>query len=300
MMPVSDEGDQSRRGAIFRFAPSPNGLLHAGHAYSALYNARAASRAGGRFLLRIEDIDRERARAQFEAAILEDLAWLGLSWETPVLRQSDRIAAYADALADLDRLGLLYPAFLSRAEIRAAVEERESAAPWPRDPDGAPLYPGTERDWSQARRRAGIESGRPHALRLDMRRALEGVPPLHWSESDPLGSGQIGRRIADPGAWGDVILARCDAPASYHVAVVVDDAHQGITHVVRGADLLHATSVHRLLQHLFDLPVPLYFHHGLIHDEAGAKLAKSRNSASLRARRARDPDPTPLIRELGF
>ncbi len=170
---------------VFRFAPSPNGYLHRGHAFSALLNARAAAKTGGRFLLRIEDIDRTRARAEFEAAIFQDLAWLGLTWEEPVLRQRDRFEAYAAALNELDRLGLLYPAFMSRGEIASAVAE--AGTDWPRDPDGAPLYPGPERDWSKARRKAEVESGQPYALRLDLARALSGLQSLTWNEVDPFG-----------------------------------------------------------------------------------------------------------------
>ncbi len=287
----------SRR--VFRFAPSPNGLLHRGHALSALLNARAAAATAGRLLLRIEDIDQTRSRAHFEAAIFEDLAWLGLSWETPALRQSERPDAHAAALAELGRLGLIYPAFSSRAEIQTAIAGGGAAA-WPRDPDGAPLYPGTERDWPETKRRSEIASGRPYALRLDMRRALAGIGGLAWREADPLGGAPAVQLLADPAAWGDVVLARKEAPASYHLAVVVDDAFQGVTDVVRGLDLQPATAVHRLLQTLLGLREPRYHHHRLILDESGQKLAKSRGSQSIRARRAAGESPAELIAGLGL
>jgi glutamyl-Q tRNA(Asp) synthetase len=281
--------------AVFRFAPSPNGFLHRGHAFSALLNHRAAAASGGRFLLRIEDIDRTRAHQKFETAIFEDLAWLGLSWEEPVLRQSERFDAYRAALAELDRLGLLYPTFLSRTEIAAKAGLSPA-----RDPEGAPLYPGPERDWPEAKRHAAMASGRPYALRLDMARALAGAPPLAWRECDPLAGGMDETVAADPAAWGDVVLARKETPASYHLSVVMDDAFQGVTHVVRGLDLRAATSVHRLLQALLGLPEPRYFHHRLILDETGAKLSKSRGSESIRARRAAGETPQDLIAGLGL
>lgn len=297
-MSVSENPDAPR---VFRFAPSPNGYLHRGHAYSALLNFRAAEVAGGRFLLRIEDIDRTRAREKFEAAIFEDLVWLGLRWEEPVLCQRDRFDAYVKALTELDKLGLLYPAFLSRAEIDTAVGEREASGDrWPRDPDGPPHYPGPEREWSAARRKAEIESGRSYALRLDTRRALAGVSSLSWRERNPLEASSETVISADPAAWGDVILARKEIFASYHIAVVVDDAFQNITDVVRGKDLEAATSVHRLLQTLLGLPEPDYFHHRLILDENGEKLAKSRGSETIRARRDAGESAAELIAGLGL
>lgn len=291
-------GDRSAPARIFRFAPSPNGYLHRGHAFSALLNFRAAKMTGGRFLLRIEDIDRTRTRRAFEAAIYEDLRWLGLDWEEPVLRQSERFDAYAAALGALDRLGLIYPAFLTRGEIARTIDAH--GPDWPRDPDGTPHYPGPERDWSDAQRRAGTASGRPYALRLDMRRALEGVPPLSWRESDPFSPAPPTRRAARPALWGDVVLARKETPASYHLAVVVDDAFQEVSDVVRGRDLEAATAVHRLLQTLLGLPEPRYFHHRLILDAVGEKLAKSRGSETLRARRAAGETPAALIAGLGL
>jgi glutamyl-Q tRNA(Asp) synthetase len=294
--PVPNDLEQTGRSRVFRFAPSPNGYLHRGHAYSALLNFRAAEATGGRFLLRIEDIDLTRARPDFETAIYEDLAWLGLVWEKPVLRQSERFDAYRDALRKLETLGLLYPAFLSRAEAQSHVAEAEAhGAAWPRDPDGAPLYPGPERDRSATERAGEMASGRPYALRLDMARALAGAPPLAWRESDPFGTKPGNAISADPAAWGDVVLARKELPASYHLAVVVDDAFQGVTDVVRGKDLQPATAVHRLLQTLLGLPEPRYFHHRLVPDESGQKLAKSRGSETLRALRAAGETAEELI-----
>jgi glutamyl-Q tRNA(Asp) synthetase len=286
---------------VFRFAPSPNGYLHLGHAFSALVNADAAAATGGRLLLRIEDIDVTRARAEFEAAIFADLAWLGMTWEEPVLRQSERFDAYRGALAELDRFGLIYPAFLSRGEIRAAIATFESeGSDWPRDPDGAPLYPGTERDWPEARRRDETANGRPYALRLDMVRALAGFKDLTWRERDPFGLEPDMDVKADTAAWGDVILARKDIPASYHLAVTVDDAFQGVTDIVRGLDLKPATAVHRLLQNLLALPEPVYFHHRLILDRDGRKLSKSEGSAGLRNLRKSGATPADIRRRLGF
>jgi glutamyl-Q tRNA(Asp) synthetase len=283
---------------VFRFAPSPNGFLHRGHAFSALLNCCAAEATGSRFLLRIEDIDRTRAREKFETAIFEDLGWLGLHWEEPVLRQRDRFDAYRSALAELDRLGLLYPAFMSRTDIAAAVEQ--AGAGWPRDPDGATLYPGAEREWSEERRRAEVESGKSYALRLDMTKALSGVGSLSWTSVDPSGIEPSASLPADPAAWGDVVLARKEIPASYHIAVVVDDAFQSVTDIVRGKDLEAATSVHRLLQTLLGLPEPRYLHHRLILDEKGEKLSKSRGSETIRARREAGETPQQLIAGLGL
>jgi glutamyl-Q tRNA(Asp) synthetase len=277
---------------VFRFAPSPNGFLHVGHACSALLNFRLARESGGRFLLRIEDIDRGRARAAFEAAIYEDLAWLGLTWETPVRRQSEHFGDYAHALSRLDDMGLLYSCDCKRADIARAAAAADPN--FPRDPDGAPLYPGTCRD--KPRRPAAEALARGDvALRLDIRKAtaLAGQG-LGWMEylagarDDVRGDGasDLQRIPADPAQWGDVVLARKDTPASYHIAVVVDDALQGVTDVVRGRDLFHATSLHRLLQRLLHLPEPRYRHHALILDPTGGKLSKSRGSRSLRDLRA--------------
>ncbi|MBS9475906.1 tRNA glutamyl-Q(34) synthetase GluQRS [Ancylobacter radicis] len=277
----------------FRFAPSPNGLLHLGHARSALLNDALARASGGRFLLRIEDIDPTRCRPDYEAAIYEDLAWLGLDWERPVRRQSQHMEAYRAALARLDALGLVYPSFESRADIRRAVEARPG---WPVDPDGAPLFPFLRDVMSDDEREHRLAAGEPYALRLDMARAAALAGPLAWREIEET-AGTAVDSPADPCAWGDVVIARKEVPTSYHLAVVVDDALQGITHVVRGADLKAATSVHRLLQHLLGLPAPLYTHHALLLDAQGRKLSKSIGSQSLRDLRASGVTPA-QVRDL--
>ncbi|WP_377290556.1 tRNA glutamyl-Q(34) synthetase GluQRS [Rhizobium sp. SG2393] len=273
---------------VFRFAPSPNGRLHLGHALSALLNDRMARKAGGTFLLRIEDIDQTRARPEFEAGIIEDLHWLGLDWPEPPRRQSERLPAYRAALDRLSRMGLVYPSILSRGEIRAAVTkaEAETGEPWPRDPDGAPLYPGRERDLSSPARARLTEGSKPFAWRLDMARAVEAAGgPLMWNETGEGHECEAGTIEADPAAWGDVVLSRSDAPSSYHLSVTVDDAEQGVTHVVRGRDLFYATSVHCLLQRLLELPEPVYHHHRLILGSDGRKLSKSNGDTAIAAYR---------------
>ncbi len=229
---------------VFRFAPSPNGPLHLGHAYSALLNHDLARQVGGRFLLRIEDIDRERCRPQFERAILFELEWLGLEWEEPVRRQSDHFDDYRAALDRLIEAELVYPAFLSRGDVRGFIAEEEAqGADWPRDPDGAPLYPTIERRLSRRERQARIEAGAPFAWRLDIDAAMERVSGrLDWQEQGAGPAGETGTIAADVRAWGDFVIARKDVPTSYQLSVVVDDAIQGVTHVVRGRDLFHATS----------------------------------------------------------
>ena len=249
---------------VFRFAPSPNGYLHLGHALSALMNFDMACATDGRLLLRIEDIDAARCRPEYEQAIYRDLAWLGISLEEPVLRQSTQFDAYRGALARLEAAGLIYPSFESRGEIARLIAERGAPENWPRDPDGAPLYPGRGRMLSPAERERRIAAGAPYALRLDMSAAMARAGPLTWTETGPAGAGGV--IAAEPQMWGDVVLARKDVPTSYHLAVVVDDARQGVTHVVRGQDLLWSTSIHRLLQALLDLPAPQYRHHRLILD----------------------------------
>ncbi len=280
---------------VFRFAPSPNGFLHLGHALSALTDFDLCRAAGGRFLLRIEDIDRTRCRPEYETAILRDLEWLGLSWEEPVRRQSEHFGDYRAALGRLEAMGLVYPAFLSRAEIAA-----HAASPgWPRDPEGLPIYPGVDRtlDPREATRRIG--SGAPHALRLRMAEAVALAGPLFWAETGAGPDGETGDIVAAPEAWGDVVLARKETPTSYHLSVVVDDALQGVTHVVRGQDLFHATSVHILLQRLLELPQPLYHHHRIITDESGRKLSKSDRDTSLVALRDAGMTPGDIRRILG-
>ncbi|PYE33678.1 glutamyl-Q tRNA(Asp) synthetase [Rhizobium sp. PP-F2F-G38] len=283
---------------VYRFAPSPNGALHLGHALSALLNADFANATGGRLLLRLEDIDRTRCRPEFEQAIFTDLAWLGLTFEEPVRRQSEHFSDYEAALDRLKASGLVYPAFLTRGEIRAHVTAIEAGGgTWPRDPDGAPLYPGPERTWNARQKEEAVfaaeTTGRPYAWRLDMRKACSAIGrPLTWRETGarPLGGtdnpeGAAGAITARPEAWGDVILSRPDAPSSYHLSVTVDDALQGVTHVVRGQDLFHATAVHRLLQTLLDLPEPVYHHHRLILGPDGRKLSKSHRDTGLGALR---------------
>jgi glutamyl-Q tRNA(Asp) synthetase len=283
---------------VFRFAPSPNGYLHLGHALSALLNADMA-RVSGRLLLRIEDIDRTRCRPEYEGAIYEDLAWLGLAWEGAVRRQSEHIAAYRDALDRLTAMGLAYPSFESRGEIAGLVAAREQTGPWPRDPDGVPLYPGTAKQLSQDER-ARRMAAEPYALRLDMAKALARAGDLHWTETGRGPSGEAGHVPARAEQWGDVVLGRKDTPTSYHLAVVIDDALQGITDVVRGEDLFWATGVHRLLQRLLDLPAPTYHHHRLIRDANGQKLAKSMHATGLRELRAQGATPADIRKLVGL
>ncbi len=291
---------------VFRFAPSPNGYLHLGHALSALMNADMARAAGGRLLLRIEDIDQARCRPEYEAAIYEDLAWLGLHWEEPVRRQSAHWDDYRAALGKLDAMGLVYPSFESRAEIAMMVARREARGPsrsWPRDPDGAPLYPGAAKMLPDAERKRRMEN-EPYALRLDIAAALARVGALDWHESGEGPRGETGIIAADPAAnpaiWGDVILARKDTPTSYHLAVTVDDAAQGITDVVRGRDLFYATCVHRLLQALLELPAPRYHHHRLILDDDGKKLSKTTAATGLHELRAAGKMPADIRRMVGL
>jgi glutamyl-Q tRNA(Asp) synthetase len=282
----------------FRFAPSPNGFLHLGHAYSALLNFDLARARNGRFLLRIEDIDATRCRPEYEAAIYEDLAWFGLTWEEPVRRQSEHFAPYQAALVRLDAQGLVYASFESRAEIARLVREREAHGPWPRDPDGAPLYPGGAHDLSAEERSRRVAAGEPFALRLDMAAAVARVGAPGWREQDA--DGHIATIAADPAAWGDVVLARKETPTSYHLSVVVDDAAQGVTDVVRGRDLFAATAVHRLLQALLGLPAPVYRHHLLILDADGQKLSKSTQATGLRELRAGGATSADIRRMVGL
>jgi glutamyl-Q tRNA(Asp) synthetase len=285
---------------VFRFAPSPNGYLHLGHAYSALLNFDLARRAGGRFLLRIEDIDATRCRAEFEAAIYEDLAWLGISWETPVRRQSEHFARYREAVERLAGLGLIYPSFESRAEIARLVAQREAGAPWPRDPDGAPLYPGTAKSLPPDARERLIARGEPYALRLDMVAACARAGAMSWKELGEGPGGESGVVAAQPEAWGDVILARKETPTSYHLSVVIDDALQGVTDVVRGRDLFWSTSVHLLLQQLLGIPQPVYRHHRLIEDASGHKLSKSTQATALRELRGQGAMPADIRSLVGL
>lgn len=266
---------------VTRFAPSPTGLLHLGHAYSALLAYNAASLAGGRFLVRIEDIDRGRCRPEFEAAIYEDLGWLGLEWDQPVRRQSEHFADYEAALGKLSGMGLLYPCFCTRREI---VESSKA----PHGPEG-PLYPGTCRVMDKGERAERLARGDAYALRLDMGKALSRIGgPLVWHDRD---TGEI---AAQPQDSGDVVLARKDTPTSYHLSVTVDDALQGVTLVIRGQDLFHATHVHRVLQALLGLPVPEYHHHPLLVDASGRRLAKRHKDETLATFREKGLTPADL------
>jgi glutamyl-Q tRNA(Asp) synthetase len=260
---------------VTRFAPSPTGLLHPGHAFAALFAWRRAREAGGRFLLRIEDIDESRCRAAFADAILEDLSWLGLDWDGEVRVQSQHLAEYRLALARLEGEGLVYPCFCTRASIRAEVARAATA---PQGPDG-PVYPGTCRALSVPERARRIAEGRPYALRLDVAASSVRTGPLTWEDE------RAGIVPAVPGVLGDVVLARKDAPASYHLAVTHDDAVEGVTLVSRGNDLFASTHIHRLLQALLGLPTPLYHHHRLIADAGGRRYAKSDPSLTIRALR---------------
>ncbi len=292
---MADSETMARRSAtaapvVTRFAPSPTGYLHLGHAHSALVGWRTARAAGGRFLLRIEDLDGARCTPEFEAAILEDLAWLGLDWEAPPRRQSDHMADYAAALARLDAEGLLYPCFCTRKGIRAEIERASQA---PHGPDG-PLYPGTCRDLDADVREAHRADGRAYALRLDVAKAVASAGPLIWRDRER------GALAADPAALGDVLLARKETATSYHLAVTLDDADQGITLVTRGEDLFHTTHVHRLLQALLGLPVPEWHHHGLITGPDGTRLAKRSDAHSIRALREAGKSPAEVRALAGF
>ncbi|MEL6503598.1 MAG: tRNA glutamyl-Q(34) synthetase GluQRS [Pseudomonadota bacterium] len=292
---------------VFRFAPSPNGLLHLGHARSALINQRMADAAGGRLLLRVEDIDTTRCTPELEGAMVEDLRWLGLDWEEPVRRQSDHFEDYAQALEALMEAGLVYPSFLSRGEIKRAVAVEPD---WPTDPDGSPHYPGEERAWSDERREAAMEAamkeGRPVIYRLNMAAALAhcgGQTSFYWEEMTVTAKGHVvatDTERMDVSQWGDVVLARADVPTSYHLAVVVDDALQGVTHVVRGRDLFAATGVHALLQKCLGFPAPLYHHHELVMGDDGRKLSKSQGDTALRALREAGLTPEDIARMVGL
>lgn len=277
---------------VFRFAPSPNGELHLGHALSALTCFSQAQEAGGRFLLRIEDIDIARNRPEYVRGIFDDLTWLGLSWEEPVVYQSQRFDVYREAAGRLQAMGLLYRCFATRSEI-------EAAATGVSDPDGAPLYPGLWRGRPEAEARRHQAEGTPYALRLDMAAAVR-------IAAERLGGRlltfrEYGQEVeAAPERWGDAVIVRKDTPTSYHLAVVVDDAWQGVTHVTRGRDLFAATGLHRLLQVLLGLPEPAYRHHPLVMDEEGQKLSKSARHTSLRALREQGMTREQVISRIGL
>ena len=275
---------------VTRFAPSPSGYLHVGHAHAALVAWGAAKVAKGRFLVRIEDIDLDRARPDFEEAIFEDLAWLGLDWETPVRRQSDHFDDYREALGRLAELNVIYPCFCTRSEIRAEIERAGAA---PHGPLG-PVYPGLCRDLDPLERQARIDKGEPHALRLHVARASRLAGGLLWEDQ------LKGEVEAVPERFGDVVLARKDVPASYHLTVTVDDALQGVTLVTRGEDLFEATHIHRLLQALLGVPTPLYHHHELIAGPDGKRLAKRDKSLTIRALRESGKGAGEVIEMAGF
>lgn len=280
---------------VLRFAPSPNGRLHLGHAYSALLNAGLAERMGGTCRLRIEDIDPQRSKPALIEAIVADLAWLGLLYPEPVRRQSDYMDAYRAVRDGLIARGLAYPCFCSRSQIQAWIKTAGETAC---DPDGVPLYPGLCRTLDPARVADRLARGEPHTWRLDMAAALRCAGPLHGY----VAFAEAGEHWVDanPARWGDAVIARRDVPTSYHLAVVHDDAGEGITHVVRGRDLEAATDLHVLLQRLLDLPTPRYRHHPLLLDEAGEKLAKSRGSQSLADLRDQGATPAQIRDRLGF
>jgi glutamyl-Q tRNA(Asp) synthetase len=280
---------------VLRFAPSPNGRLHLGHAYSALLNADLAGRMGGVCRLRIEDIDPHRSKPELIDGIVTDLAWLGLTYPEPVRRQSAHMAAYRSALDGLIGRGLAYPCFCSRGEIRSRIS---TSAGHPCDPDGGPLYPGTCRALDSAEVEARLARGEPHTWRLALRAALRAAAgPHRYVAFDGAGERWV---AADPARWGDAVIARRDVPTSYHLAVVHDDAAEEITHVVRGRDLEAATDLHVLLQALLDLPTPRYHHHALLLDSGGEKLAKSRGSEALVDLRRAGIAPAAIRARLGF
>lgn len=280
-----------------RFAPSPNGYLHLGHAYSALVNANIALQLDGELILRMENIDVMRCNTAFERAIIEDLAWLGLTFDQPFRRQSEHFADYQNALDELFKLGLVYPAFLSRGEVKEKIKAaNQKGQKWPHDPDGVPLYPTEERSLPLLKMHRLMDEGTPYSWRLNMDLALKHYGDnLSWQEIDGDTSHKV---IAHPELWGDVIVARKEIPTSYHLSVVVDDAEQGISHVVRGKDLFQATSVHCLLQKIFGFKTPFYYHHPLILNKDGNKLSKTNNDTSLRYLREHNVTVTDIIKSL--
>ena len=286
---------------VFRFAPSPNGELHLGHAYSALVTDHLAQLAKGKFILRIEDVDGGRARDEFERQIYDDLEWLGLTWETPVWKQSEHMDNYASALQKLDDMGLLYPCFASRREILDHPLSKTMAE----SPDGNPIYPGIHRELPKQKAARWIAEGKPHTLRLNMTKAVSfALDKMAFGQQQAFSfrerraDGEYETVIVKPEAWGDMILARREMPTSYTLSVVVDDALQGVTHVTRGEDLYYATSAQRLLQILLDLPEPHYFHHPLIVDMTGRKLSKSDEDVSLKTIRATGISASELCAQL--
>ncbi len=278
---------------ILRFAPSPNGYLHLGHAYSALVTEKIAKKLGGTWLLRIEDIDKERSRPDFIEAIYQDLNWLGLAWSKPVLRQSSRMGAYNLVVKKLEKPGLLYPCFCTRKQIRENSGTKT-------DPDGAPLYSGTCKNLSEREVAKNFAGEIPVQYRLHMDKAMSLTGALTFQQLPADLVSDISIVKCFPERWGDIVIVRKDIPTSYHLSVVVDDAFQNITHVTRGKDLLKATDVHRVLQSLLGLPEPIYFHHELIEDDQQKKLAKSANSRSLQEIRQSGKSGAQVRAQLGF
>lgn len=276
---------------VTRFAPSPSGYLHLGHAYAGLFAWETARAAHGRFLLRIEDIDPGRCRPEFERGIYEDLRWLGLAWDGGVRRQSEHMDMYGEALDQLDQQGVLYPCFCTRRQIRAEIAHAGQA---PHGPAGEAIYPGICRSLTVAERRRRVAAGEAFALRLDVAKGQRITGPLHWYDL------RAGAVRAAPETLGDVVLARKETPTSYHLAVTVDDALQGVTLVTRGEDLFHATHVQRLLQALLGLAVPSYYHHNLIADSTGLRLAKRNRAITLRTLRQSGRRPDDIWRLIGL
>lgn len=275
---------------ITRFAPSPTGYMHLGHAFAALFAWTAARESGGRFVLRIEDIDPSRCRPEFETAIFRDLEWLGIDWDGPARRQSDCMDDYGAAIRELEKVALAYPCFCTRSDIRAEIKQAGHA---PHGPDGI-VYPGTCRGVADVDRRLRIARGEGHAIRVDMAKAVSFTGPLVWYDR---GKGFVD---AEPLSAGDVVLARKDVPTSYHLASVLDDHLQGVSLVTRGNDLFHATHVHRVLQALLRLRVPEYHHHALITDANGVRLAKRNRAMTLRSLRQAGKSPAEVRAMVGF
>ncbi len=296
--------------SIFRFAPSPNGYLHLGHAFSALINQKICKSVNGKMLLRLENTDISRCRNRYEDAIVEDLTWIGFEWQGEIRRQSDHFDHYAGILDDLEHEGLAYPSFLSRRQINYLVAEKEEASgiSWPLDPDGAVHYPGSEYNLDPETRQQMRDDHPNFAMRLNIREAqnwlVRQIPgALTWREKDyesKVSGASVKQVNCHPEQWGDLVLGRQEIPASYHLACVVDDGLQGITHIVRGKDIYPATAIHRLMQEVLGLPDPMYFHHELIVDEEGNKFSKRHGQTSLRELREAGLQPGDIYRMVGI
>ena len=285
--------------AVFRFAPSPNGHLHLGHAYSALLNQQMARAAGGKLLLRIEDIDTTRCTPELETQMLHDLEWIGFEWDETPRRQSEHFEDYANALEILAKLDLVYPSALSRGEIKKIIQaKKDNGEDWPSDPDGSPLYPGRERDFDNTKRLELITSVQDYALRMNIKSAKETITtPINWTEQS---ANQDETINANPLVWGDIIIARKSLPISYFLCCTYDDGIQNISHVVRGKDLYHSTSIHVMLGQILGFSKPVYNHHDLVLDDNGQKLSKSKNHTSLKELRKAGMTPELLKQKLGF